>query len=785
MKCFEDLKKDLVAYLGFVGLLLLFYPELFLAKAAPLVADHWEQHYPWAFWFAESLKHGKLPFWTSLIQCGFPLAAESQLGLFYLPNLTLLFILPIQWAYSYMSLVHWLIVAVGTYLYCRHMGLQRLSSFLAAFVFVFGSGYGGAYYNINSLKTIAWFPLLLFWFEKFYRNLKWRYLILMTCVIFQMIVAGYMQVALLTLFIVLIYMFIRLFLFANEDRKSPWFLFSSVSKLIVTFFAALLLALPQMILTFQLAALSNRAGVAEEYAYVGSMSPAVLATLWNPFIQTLFRGNCLYLGILAVFLICVAFFNRGRKFDKLFWLWIGVGLIALLFSLGEWSPVYILFVKITHFYSFRIPSKFLIFICFALSMIVGIGFERIWEAAKNKESLDVAITRPIYLFMGSTILVILGTLLFQFLITQGSLLLIKIGHWIIDHFVYGRAGHPHSLTVYQDKLVLYLDFAKRFFSFQNPWTLWEYFILSVGVVFAYLLLFLKKLDRRCVIAILLVFFLDLYVFAFFDVKSDFNSYSNVVKSSLVLEKLKEEKESDHIKRLYGFRPSREPLALIPSANMLYEIEDIGIYSPLVLKRYYESIGQLGDVDDSNFSMSPTKEFVLERESLLLGLGVSHILAKEPLNFKNYKLISLDSEQRDYLYRAKKEVSTAFFVTQFRTLSDWGAVKEEFMAPGFVPSDQLLLEVVEAQKVKFPEKFLQSKAQALLECQGYNEEKQVWKIQTNQPGFFVLMNTMYPGWKAKINGKASPILLAYGLFQSLWIDHPGEYTIELEFHPFQK
>jgi hypothetical protein len=148
---------DRLALFGLLGLLFAFYPELFLVKAAPLTGDHLEQHYPWAFLLAQSLKDFKLPFWTPLIQCGFPLVAESQVGAFYIPNLLMYFFLSFKVAYSYMNLVHWFIAGWGTYLYAKQMKLGAMAAFVAAAIFVFGGAYGGAYYNMTSLKRFAGF----------------------------------------------------------------------------------------------------------------------------------------------------------------------------------------------------------------------------------------------------------------------------------------------------------------------------------------------------------------------------------------------------------------------------------------------------------------------------------------------------------------------------------------------------------------------------------------------------------------------------------------------------
>ena len=266
------LQPDRLAIFGLLGLLFAFYPELFLVKAAPLTGDHLEQHYPWAYLLAQSVKEFKLPFWTPLIHCGFPLVAESQVGAFYLPNLILYFSLPFHVAYSYMNLIHWFIAGWGTYLYAKHMKLGAMPSFVAAVIFVFGSAYGGAYYNMTSLKTICWFPLVLYFLERYLEKRRWRFLAGMAILIGQSLVAGYLQMAVLTWLIFGTYALLRIFIF--PENSIPWTKKAlTLGALAVVAAVALILAFPQIYLTFQLAMLSNRTGLEEGYAYLGSMSP--------------------------------------------------------------------------------------------------------------------------------------------------------------------------------------------------------------------------------------------------------------------------------------------------------------------------------------------------------------------------------------------------------------------------------------------------------------------------------------------------------------------------------
>ena len=134
-------KRDAVAIFLFLGVLALFYPDLLLGERASLTGDHWEQHYPWAKLLWDSVRRFELPFWTPLMQCGFPIAAESQIGVFYPVNLMLCLLLPLPFAYAYANLLHFAISGIATYLYGRQMHLNPIGALMAAFLFVFGTSY--------------------------------------------------------------------------------------------------------------------------------------------------------------------------------------------------------------------------------------------------------------------------------------------------------------------------------------------------------------------------------------------------------------------------------------------------------------------------------------------------------------------------------------------------------------------------------------------------------------------------------------------------------------------
>jgi len=771
-------KIDLFNVLIFAGLLAIFYPGLVIAKQASLMGDHWEQHYPWAFLMAQSLKQGTEFFWTPLIQCGFPIVAESQMGLFYIPNLLLYAALPIEWAYAYMNLLHFYIAAVGTYLYARQVGINSWGAFVAAIVFVFGTGYGGAYYNITSLKTLSWFPWILYWSEKFIQIRRPRYLVFMAASLSFSILAGYLQIAVLMALVFLIWIILRVGVFNPEKMSWPHcarLLLGTACAVVAT----LSIALPQIILTHELSLFSNRVNLSEAYAYVGSLSPFSILTIVFPKLQGIFRGNCLYSGIFAVVFVIASFFVASKGLRKMLWLWVTFGAVSLLLALGQWSPLYVSLVKLTHFYSFRIPAKFLIFFCFSAAMLAGIGVHAIREdLRKNNSEITVFADRCLEIFL--SVFALWG--LTYLCLTQGRPWVTDLGKWGIENFVYGKPGHPRSLESYLEILNSLIEGARGMLSIAGPWQIWA--VVLISLCCAWIMLFRRNIRPALLLPVAIVILLtDLYVFAGADIKRDFDTYLNVLKPNAAVQVLLLEKEAGRVSRIYGFRAGSENLPLIPSVNILYGIEDIGAYSPLVMSRYFETIGKFGNVDDSNTMTDPAPGFLLERMPLLNALDVSHVLSVRKLLHPDLELLTCKPATEIFVYRNLGNRARGYFVARTVMFANWSKLKEMLMAPGFDPQKVLLLENSEKEKLK--EGFrLDAASKGLEIVRGHHAgNSEHWTVETTGPGFFVLSNTMYPGWEARLDGRKVAILKAYGLFQAVYIPNEGEHFLEFFYSPF--
>ena len=84
---------------------------------------------------AQSLREGRLPYWSDHFGIGMPLVAESHVAAFYPPNWLLYRLFEVATAYRLSMWLHFVALAIATYAYARVLGTSQSGSALAALSF--------------------------------------------------------------------------------------------------------------------------------------------------------------------------------------------------------------------------------------------------------------------------------------------------------------------------------------------------------------------------------------------------------------------------------------------------------------------------------------------------------------------------------------------------------------------------------------------------------------------------------------------------------------------------
>lgn len=128
--------------------------------------DFFRMVYPWRYFAASELRrHHALPLWFPHSCCGMPFQADGQAQLFY-PPFAILYLVPLDWIgplYGCLIWVHVLLAGVSMYGYARRHGLEDRGALVAACGFMFAGKWLLHLLQCGHLTflPLAWFPLLL------------------------------------------------------------------------------------------------------------------------------------------------------------------------------------------------------------------------------------------------------------------------------------------------------------------------------------------------------------------------------------------------------------------------------------------------------------------------------------------------------------------------------------------------------------------------------------------------------------------------------------------------
>jgi Bacterial membrane protein YfhO len=735
--------------------------------------DSKNQFYPTLRYLGSALAHGELPLWNPYHFGGHPSAADPQ-SLLFTPTMLLFGWLvpePSMQLFDVVVFAHFLPGALAFVPLFRRRGWHLAGAVAAALIFMLGGSATARLQHTGMIFSYGFFPLAFLLLEEALDRRSYLYgLLFAVCA--AMMVIGRDQVAFLCALTLIA-------LAAQRVWTAPRSLAYLRSRLGLLLFMGVvggaLLVVP-IVLTMQFLATSTRPSFGFGVAAMGSLPPESLATIlfgnvfgslrwtydyWGPDWHSLSEGtwtdratNYLFVGTIPALLLLWHGIAGGRLFAREFRFFLVVGIAALFYALGRYTPGFeVIFDHIPGVNLYRRPADATFLINIALAFASGYLVHRyVTEGLPkwNRASLGRLWAALPLLALGLLVAAIASALAFA----------IKGGHMspaVIEISVSLAAA---ALTI---AVITRMSGVSR----------WREATALVLVT----LTGAELIGRHAASALNA------------EPAERYTVFTKLPPEQLQgLQILKRELAERHARGEY---PRVEILGLKgawQNASMVLGIEDIIGYNPLRLADYERAIGPGENAEDPNLRRFPTsfRGYKCQLASLL---GLDYVVLDRPVEKLPRHFPRLTGAEvvygtgRMWIYRLNTSVPRAY-VAHHVTPVDSEAVLGLEELPEFNRETEALIddESMALLKASYgPAGSARDKAKGEARIVSYQRNSIALEVENRENGVLVLHDIHYPGWEAWVDGERRPILRANLLFRGVEIG-PGRHRVEFHFRP---
>ena len=296
---------------------------------------------------AQFWHEGCIPLWDDYSFVGFPLLADPQNGALYPFAIIFFLALAPVLAFNLMTIVHHSLAGLFTYLYAREIRLRRLAAMFAGLSFMF-CGFLVAHRRHSSAhESAVWFPLILFFLEKWRRSSHPGYLAGGAAAYALQFLAGFPQVSIYSTLVFLFY----IFWFALRHKPILRVLGKGVILLLLGVGLAAIIIVPAT----ELFSASGQRALHYQFFISYDFSPHNLVSFVFPYFYGAENTNMLYkipywggpwfqhevmpyCGIAPlIFLVFAMIIRAGPAEHRRFW--VAAGAIALVLAIGGDTPL--------------------------------------------------------------------------------------------------------------------------------------------------------------------------------------------------------------------------------------------------------------------------------------------------------------------------------------------------------------------------------------------------------------------------------------------------------------
>jgi len=706
---------------------LLFTPNTYMPAGGGDLASFL---YPVYHYAARSLKRGIIPLWNPYLYGGAPFVGDIQSGLFYPVNL-LVFLLVPELTYpvmEFIAVLHFFLAGAFMYLCLRYLERQvrmsRLAALGGAIAFMFSDLFITHFGNLNMIAVAAWLPLIFLFYhramlERRLSRAAWAGLFFGIATL-----AGHIQI---TLFIALALTLYTAYQIVTALPSPSSILHSPISILLLTIAVALGVSAFVLLPSYEMASHTLRAALDYGQASMYSLAPGQLIGLLAPnffgrdpshYWSPWERVEVGYIGVLPLVLALLAILLRRENLVRFL---LGLAVVSLLLSLGGYSVLHgWLYRWVPGFEGLRAPARFVYLMDFALAMLAALGLDALLRPLEPDQR---AIYRRL---LKMAPWVVVGT----------ALLAAPFGYFAIldaqskDALVFWRV----SMAV--DSVAL--------------------FLLLLAASLAILLMRGYRWVRRNTLGFLAIGLIAVDL-ASTGAYVDLGHQDPTVgfHHPAAVEFL--EADSDY----YRIDTRTDVWELWqPDLSLLHGVHDVwGVVNPLTLanyNRYWEHMGSRS---------SPLYDF----------LNAKYVIGSKGVTLDWEKFVPVfDGDPGVNIYLNTRALPRAFLVHQALIASDHEEAFGLIHQPDFDPATMVVLEGDGGEALPASEA-------ETVSIVSYQPNEILLDVTVAAPGYLVLSEVYYPGWRAYVDGREEALWRANYTFRAIHLE-PGSHQVRFLFAP---
>lgn len=735
--------------------LLLLYRILFLGELIR-ASDITSQYY----WAVQD--YGKPPLPTPFSNHWNPndnFGSDATVGgpLSYAPwRLPIYMFIPLPVNIAWEIVTHIIFGGIGAFLFCRVIGLNRFSSFLAAIFFILSSETitlinAG---HIGKINTISWTPWVFLALEKGLQDKKPLYFLLTGGALALQFFEMHWQIAFYTCLAVGFYFISRLLSIyrKNRDIKEGGKLTIYAVLMVIVFFTGSSISfLP----VSHWAKTTERAGgMAYEEGMSWSMPPEELVTYLIPgffglsrkeagydpgYIDIFYWGRMWfaqatdYLGILPLTLAGIALVYRRNMYT---WLFASMAAITQIMALGKYTPVYrFMYEYLPGFSTFRVPKMILFLLPFEIAILAGFGAQWLFFDEDEKKAKRI---KSVLYGLAAILAITAGLTIYAYLDRDGLIQTYKR-----ELSVAFRWAQPPDIAY------------KRFMNI--IWGSISFMVvLGVGMILLWLCL-KERLSKAWLMAFAVLFFI-------IDVWSVNGRFIITVpppkiEKNEVIRFLEKDKELFRVSPFTGdsFYYSR------------FKIPVISSYMAVSEKHFAEYRDRI-DLDGRLLDLMNVKYVIIQNTEIGDAPVGSVILGKYMVALKSKDTAVLAN--RNYLPRV-------YPVHQVIVEKDKEVIFNILNDPRFRPREMVVLE--DALSPELSPSPVSSTASRARISRYTNDEIEI-DAEMAENGFLVLSEKHYPGWKVFVDGEKTKIYKADYIMRAVYLSR-GKHKVKFIFDPW--